>query len=140
LETDIRVKRVELLIETGEEMKEYVRNLSEINDTREKNKLPAMYAASKEERQDINTGEKYSVLAVYKMGMDKSNPRRPMLFQEVVPVNADGTIKQESNQLTKMASVVFTSGQIEHYQKIRGLKLKAATMNAHAGEFDFEGE
>jgi hypothetical protein len=137
MDTEIRAQRVELIIENGDEMKRYVENLSEINNIRDKNHLTALYACAKEERRDLTTGKVFSILAVYRMGLDPENPMRPVLFQEVVPVNEAGEILQETKQVTKMASAVFTSGQVEHYQKIRGMKLKASTMNATAGKFEF---
>lgn len=135
METEIRVRRIELLIENGNEMEEYVRNLSAINEMRDKNGLPALFACAKEERTDLETGRTYSVLAVYKMGIG-SSPIRPVLVQEVIPVDRDGNILQEEHQVKK-ASAIFHSASIEKYQRVRGMKLKAQHMNAHAGRFRF---
>jgi hypothetical protein len=135
METEIRVRRIELLIENGNEMEEYVKNLSAINEMRDKNGLPALFACAKEERTDLETGKTYSILAVYKMGLG-SSPTRPVLVQEVIPVDENGNILQEEHQIKK-ASAIFHSTSIEKYQKIRGMKLRAQHMNASAGKFKF---
>jgi hypothetical protein len=135
LETEIRARRIELLIENGNEMEEYVKNLSAINEMRDKNGLPALFTCAKEERFDPATGITYSVLAVYKLGIG-TPPTRPTLVQEVIPVDKNGNILQEEHQVKK-ASAVFHSASIEKYQQIRGMKLRAQHMNAHAGKFNF---
>lgn len=135
METEIRVRRIELLIENGNEMEEYVKNLSEINEMRDKNGLPALFTCAKEERYDPERGITYSVLAVYKLGIG-AHPTRPVLVQEVVPVDKNGNVLQEAHQIKK-ASAVFHSAAIEKYQRVRGMKLKAQHMNARAGKFNF---
>lgn len=137
MDTKIDVRPVELLITTGNEFRDYVKNLDAINVLREKNGLGTLFTAAKETRHDLRTGKKYSILSVYKIGLDKKNPAKPVKFQEVIPVNAEGEIMQEVDQKVKLASVVANSERIEHWQAMRGLKLQAAVMNAHAGDFDF---
>lgn len=136
METELRVRRIELLIENGNEMEEYVKNLSEINEMRDKNGLPALFTCAKEERYDPATGIRYSVLAIYKLIRVGTQPARPVLVQEVIPVDKNGNILQEAHHVKK-ASAVFHSAAIEKYQRVRGMKLRAQHMNAHAGKFNF---
>jgi len=135
MDTEIRVRRIELLIENGNEMEDYVKNLSAINEMRDKNGLPALFTCAKEERVNPATGSRYSVLAVYKLGIGET-PSRPVLVQEVIPVDTNGNILQEAHQVKK-ASAVFHSTAIEKYQQKRGMKLRAQHMNSEAGKFNF---
>ncbi len=137
MEVNLQVQTVHLIIEKGDEMQKYVENLSEINMRRDRAHMAPLYTCAKEERVDTIRGITYSLLAVYKMGLDTTQLNRPVKFQEVVPVDKDGNIIQETHQTVKQASVVFNSLQIENFQKKRGMRLKAATMNAHAGRFNF---
>lgn len=136
METQLRVLVVPLVIEKGDEMQRYVENLSKINMVKDKSKKEVLYSCAKEERTDTTTGKTYSLLAVHKRGLDKSQPNRFIRFQEVVPVDADGNILQESHQLVKQASIYLVSKGVEGYQAARGLKVRAAVMNANAGKFD----
>lgn len=138
MDVRIEIRTVEMLIETGNEFKEYVKNLDTINIMREKNKLGPLFTAAKETRSDLRTGKKYSLLAVYKIGLDKKKPGKPVKFQEIIPVDRDGNIMQEVDQKVKLISIVENSTRIENWQNKRGLKLQATVMNSHAGDFDFE--
>jgi hypothetical protein len=138
METDLVVSRVLLQIEKGDEMQKYVEALSDINMLRNKSGLGAMWACTKEERWDQHTGLTYTLLAVYKIGMDKSDPIKAVKFQEVVPVDKDGNILQESKYIVKQASIVLESERIASFQQKRGAHLKAEAMNSHAGKFEFD--
>jgi hypothetical protein len=127
---------VPLLIEKGDEMKRFVEGLSEINWIKDKAKKKVLYSCSKEERENNETGQKYSLLAVYKRGLDPSQPNRFIRFQEIIPVDVKGEIISESHQVIKQASIYLISKGVEKYQASRGLKVRAAAMNAKAGHFD----
>lgn len=136
MDTEFRVQVIPLLIEKGDEMKKYVEGLSEINWVKDKGKKKVLYSCAKEERENNDTGQKYSILAVYKRGLDSSQPNRFIRFQEVVPVDAKGEIISESHQVIKQASIYLISKGVMKFQAKRGLKVRAAAMNAKAGDFD----
>jgi len=135
IEQNLKVEKYNILIETGNEMVEFIQGLDEVNRKADAEGLAMIYCADKETRTDENIGD-YSILAVSKFGVDPAQPGRAVRIAEYTPVDADGNIAQESHQLVRHASISLQAAGIKRMQEKRGIKLKAAAMNN--AKFSFE--
>jgi len=122
-----QVKR-EIIIQNGDEMDKFLEGLQEINAKKEKAGKGVLYTAYKETRQDPRSGLVYSVLGVYRFGIDEENPATPVRYMEVVPVDEAGNIVQEFRQMRPRKSLESMAKGVVNFQKKRGMRIKASRM------------
>ena len=134
IESEVKIDKYNILVEKGDEMQRFIEGLDELNRAADAEGLPMIYTADKESRSEPNIGN-YSILAVSKFGLDPSQPDRAIRVAEYTPVDASGNVLQESHQMVRHASITLQAKGIARMQEKRGIKLKAAAMNAV--KFDF---
>jgi hypothetical protein len=137
IESEMKVDKYNILVVKGDELQRFIEGLDELNRAADAEGLPMIYTADKEARSDPNLGH-YSILAVSKFGLDPSQPGQAIRVAEYTPVDAAGNVIQESHQMVRHASITLQAKGIARMQEKRGIKLKAAAMNAVKFEFPVE--